>query len=182
MVSDVTGLLLMGGRSQRMGQDKAYLPWHGELMWQRQFRTLSQVANPVWRSVPHGTRPAPDLIVDPLPFPGPLPAIVASLRALTNYWLLVLAVDLPRVDAALLHDLIAHRRADGVTIVAGDGGSQPLLSIWHHSVADILPSPANLANASVNAVLRKIPTSEYRLPHERSLLLANMNTPEDLRR
>ncbi len=176
---DLTGLVLMGGQSRRMGQDKAWMPWHGEPLWQRQVRLLATLCAPVWRAVRHGARPEPNIIVDASPFPGPAPALVQALTSMPGTWLLVLAVDLPQVDLALLQALVAARTPDGVTMAASLARIQPLCSIWHRSAAERLPNPEQTVNASIQSLLTRVPQSTYHLPAERSHLLHNVNAPED---
>lgn len=179
-MSDIAGLLLMGGRSRRMGQDKAHLVWDGEVLWRRQHRLLTAFANPVLRAVPYDTPRKPGLLVDPAPYPGPVPAIVQALKTLAGEWLLVLAVDLPRVDEALLGELISRRRPRAVTVASAGETVQPLLSIWHRDVGSGLAPAAEWQGASVARLLARLPVFEYRLPPALWPRLANLNRPGDL--
>lgn len=176
----IAGLLLMGGRSRRMGRDKAYLMWHGEVLWERQYRLLASVSSPVWRAVPFGEAPEPGRLVDAYPYPGPAPAIVRALHTVPEDWLMVLAVDLPRVDRALLVDLAARRRPGAVTIAAAGEVLQPLLSIWHRDTVAVLPDPEQCQGLSMRRLLAGVPWSAYRLPQGRWPCLANVNEPGDL--
>lgn len=163
-----------------MGRDKAEIFWQGEPLWQRQYRILSAICSPVWRSVRYDVSPEHDLMVDSSPFPGPAPALVHALSTMPGNWLLVLAVDLLRIDQELLKSVVAARINDGVTVAVSADRPQPLLSIWHRTLVSKLPSAEELVGASVQSLMAKIPTSAYRLPPERSHLLVNVNTPEDL--
>ncbi len=170
----------MGGQSRRMGRDKADIFWQGERLWQRQYRLLSTVSDPVWRSVRHGVQPQPGLVVDASPFPGPVPSLIQALRTMPGTWLLVVAVDLPRIDQTLLTALVAARSHHGVTITMSAGDAQPLLSIWHRTIAAALPSSEHLVGMSMHSLLTRVPTSYYHLPPDRAHLLVNVNTPEEL--
>lgn len=176
--TEITGLLLMGGRSRRMGTDKAKIIWKAEPLWERQLRLLATVADPVWRSLPFGTPSAPDTVVDPVPYPGPATAIALALAAMKTAWLLVLAVDLPHVNADLLESLIAQRRHEGIAVVADAHHLQPLCSIWHQRVRERLPE--SLVDISMQQLLQSIPTTVYQIPDDQPSLLLNLNRPSDL--
>lgn len=102
--SRVAGLLLSGGTSRRLGADKASLVFEGETLAARAARVLTQVCDPVFE-VGRGASTLPVVREQP-PGGGPLAAIAAGGEALRDRGhfgsALVLAVDLPRVDPALL--------------------------------------------------------------------------------
>lgn len=178
---DLTGLVLMGGRSLRMGRDKAELPWPEAPLWQRQVRVLSALCDPVWRAVAYGHPEEPGILVDKTPYPGPVPPIVASLQQMSGNWLLVLAVDLVQVDAEFLEQLVQTRVEGGVSIAAGERTWQPLCSIWHRSVLAKIPKDTDWTGRSVRSLLQHVPTTEYHVPKHASHQLKNLNTPQDIR-
>lgn len=96
-----SAVLLAAGRSERMGRDKALLPWAGEPLWRRQWRVLEQAgageiflsARPEQAWVPAGVTP----LADEVPGAGPLAGIAAALDRCRTSHLMVLAVDLPHM-------------------------------------------------------------------------------------
>jgi molybdopterin-guanine dinucleotide biosynthesis protein A len=92
------GYVLAGGRSTRMGRDKALLILDGETLVQRALRTLAEVCDEVAIAggAPHLAQFG-RLIPDPIPDSGPLAGIVAALEQSTHEWNLFLAVDVPFV-------------------------------------------------------------------------------------
>src|SRR5207302_2202491 len=116
--SPVAALLLTGGASSRMGTDKAVLVVDGERLCDRAARLLRAVADPVSEVGPGHT----DLArVDEGPERrGPLAALAAGAAALpAGMPAIVLAVDMPAVNHALLHALADHPSA--ATVVPVDG-------------------------------------------------------------
>src|SRR4051812_12491871 len=95
--------LFAGGRSSRMGSDKALLEIDGIPLWQRQLHTLQELhpteiflAGPVR---PHWIESGLQIVGDVKADAGPLGGLVAVLRRCRATRLLVLAIDLPRMPA-----------------------------------------------------------------------------------
>lgn len=140
-MSAVYGLLLSGGRSSRMGRDKAALDWRGRPALERAFELLSactertfvslrpdQTGEPLRAALPH--------IVDGDAGEGPIAGIAAAQAAHPDAAWLVLACDLPFVDPATLAHLLAQRDAARLATAyrsAHDGLPEPLCAIWEPS-------------------------------------------------
>lgn len=111
MFNDGAILILAGGRSRRMGRDKARLPVAGTtlLNWQRE--RLSSLGLPVWHSGPDGIA---DLWPD---FQGPLAGLHSALQQHpeVRFWLLI-PVDMPALPVARLQQLAACVTAKAVPI------------------------------------------------------------------
>ena len=103
---DTLGVVLAGGASRRMGQDKAALAVDGETLAARAARRLLGVCPRVaiadgGRGLVPGMQSLPDADVA-----GPAAGILGAARAWPGHALLVLACDLPRVSEALLRELV----------------------------------------------------------------------------
>lgn len=134
-----SAVLLAGGRSSRMGRDKALLPAGETVLWQRQWALLANAgAGDCWLSaredqtwVPAGIAVVRDGIADA----GPLAGIAAALEKMRGTHLLVLAVDLPRMEAAWFEKLKTVC-APGVGAVGWrDGFFEPLAAIYPRELA-----------------------------------------------
>ncbi len=138
----VSGLILAGGRSTRMGRDKASLEVGGRrlLEWQVD-RMRGAGVGPVWISVGPDGHPAegwPGLtgvgwVPDPESDGGPMTGIGAVLDRVGTEWLLVMAVDLPGMTSGFLGGLLGQRRRDagretGVVPMT-DRGMEPLCAV-----------------------------------------------------
>jgi molybdopterin-guanine dinucleotide biosynthesis protein A len=136
------GVVLAGGRSTRMGRDKAGLMVDGERLLDRQVRLLREAgAGRVLLSLagssagetpslPAGT----EIVVDRRPSSGPLAGIEAALRSAQGHAVMVLAVDLPGLRAGhlrRLRDLSALDRG----VVPVHGGVQETLAALYPAVA-----------------------------------------------
>jgi molybdopterin-guanine dinucleotide biosynthesis protein A len=135
----VAGLLLTGGAGRRLGRDKAGIEVGGERLGDRGARVLAEVCDPVLEVGPGRTSLEP--VVEDPPGSGPLAAVAAGGRALAERGqagpALVLAVDMPLVDAGLLR-FLAGFPGRGSVVPFVEGRAQPLCARY---------SPAALATA-----------------------------------
>ncbi len=104
------GVVLAGGHSRRMGRDKALLPWRGRPLIEHQLALLRAVG--VEKVTVSGHRPAYGGIADARDDAGPVAGLagVAAVRS-GDLQLLVIPVDMPLLDAALLRSLRTHASA-----------------------------------------------------------------------
>lgn len=143
----LSAVLLAGGRSSRMGRDKAMLPVDGGPLWRRQWdllaaagaseRLLSVRGDQAWVPAEVAT------VRDAVPGAGPLAGIAAGLAAMRGTHLLVLAVDLPRMEAAWFERLAAGCSPGIGAAGWHDGFFEPLAAIYPRELA--APASAALA-------------------------------------
>jgi molybdopterin-guanine dinucleotide biosynthesis protein A len=173
---DLTGAIMAGGQSRRMGRDKALLVLDGEPLWQRQVRVLRAAGAGVVGIVRRREQaplalPADiSLWHDTVNAAGPLAGLHAALSACETEWLAVLATDMPRIDAGWFDWLGTFCRPGcGAIVRHGDGHFEPLAAIyprgalpevWHrlqngpcalHALADALIARRQLAVAPLPA-------------------------------
>jgi len=94
--SPVTGFILAGGNSRRMGRDKATLEWHGQTLLQHMTDKLDQVCDHVY-VVGRGALP------DVVPGIGPVGGLATALRVTNTNTNLIVAVDLPLLTKDFLN-------------------------------------------------------------------------------
>ena len=137
---DVSGFILAGGKSTRMGRDKAFATFDGCTLLGRALDLARSVTSDV-RVV--GSREifarfAP-VVEDVFPDRGPLGGIHAALQASSAGLNFILAVDMPFVSLAFLQYLISEARtaADAAVVVPRrDGRWQPLCAVYRQKFAD----------------------------------------------
>ena len=182
----VAGLLLTGGRSRRLGTEKARLVFAGETLAHRAARVLDGVCDRVVELGP-GYTSWPHIVEEP-PGGGPLAALAAGgawLRAQDDAGpALLLAVDLPRVDASLLELLRDWRGAETVVPEAG-GRLQPVCARYGDgaltAAASLVAGGVKALHALLDVVEHDVlPESEWRgvSPPD---TFADVDTPEDAR-
>ena len=138
MSATLYGLVLTGGRSRRMQRDKAGLEYAGQPQLARALAMLEPLVASTFISVrtdqlQDPQRAAYPRIVDQLADLGPISGIHAALRAQPQAAWLVLACDLPFLDAATLQQLIAARDPRRLATAfrsSHDGKPEPLCAIY----------------------------------------------------
>lgn len=189
-MADCSGFVLAGGRSRRMGTDKAFLEFRGRTLLARSLDLLRAVTTEV-RIVGPGEKFAAygPVIEDVYPGRGPLAGIHAALTASTTDLNLILAVDLPLVTEALLRFLIeqAGGCAATVTVPRIAGGYQPLCAVYRRAFAPVAQAALESGNNKIDALFatttpRVLEESELSRFAFHAAMFENLNSPEDLRR
>src|SRR5262249_41454050 len=129
---DLTGFVLAGGKSSRMGQDKAFLDWHGQRLLDHMVGLFHTVANPVQVV---GRPPLPYQI----PGLGPLSGMATGLEASFTDANLFVAVDLPLLTGDFLNFLRTRIENSSEPLLACKiGSSYPLcLGVWRPILPEI---------------------------------------------
>jgi molybdenum cofactor guanylyltransferase len=181
--------VLTGGKSTRMGTNKAFVQLDGP--------TLVERALGVLRSVTTEVRIAGDpaiygslapCVPDLYPNCGPLGGIHAALLNSQTEFNLILAVDLPFVTGALLEFLVSRAQDSETATVAvprAGGRLQPLCAIYRRAFAEHAEKALRAGRYKIDALLDSRNTQVI---EEDALLAAgfspdlfrNLNTPEDL--
>jgi molybdopterin-guanine dinucleotide biosynthesis protein A len=161
-VPPVAGLLLTGGASRRLGVDKATLLLDGERLVDRLARVLAGIATTVVEVGPGYSNL--EAVREEPPGSGPLAALVAGAAALSagddgTPAVLVLAVDLPFVDAAVLAWLASHPAPGTVVPVVG-GRPQPLCARYSHDALAVAPELVAAGERSMRALLSRVDVHE----------------------
>lgn len=185
-----SGFVLAGGRSSRMGTDKAFLDFDGRTLLARSLDLLCalttevRIVGPADKFAAYGS-----VIEDVYAGRGPLAGIHAALTASTTELNLILAVDLPLITESLLRFLIEQSAASEavVTVPRVAGGYQPLCAVYRRAFAPIaqaaLESGKNKIDALfTTATLRVLEESELDRFAFHAPMFENLNSPEDLRR
>lgn len=116
MATDFTGVVLAGGRSSRMGRDKAALPWGHATLLDRMVELLKTAG--ATRVLVSGERPGHAGIPDLLPGRGPVGGLHAVL-AQADGRVVVVPVDLPRLRPSRIHALVAALDGAGAATLEG---------------------------------------------------------------
>lgn len=183
------GLVLAGGRSRRLGTDKAAVHAGGESLLDRAVARLAAVLPEVYVSVRpdqagDAVRTRHPLLLDPSAGLGPAAGLLAAHGARPDAAWLVLACDMPWVDHAHVAELVARRdpaRAGTAWLNPETAGIEPLCAIYE---------PATLARLAGEAAAGKPAGPRALLADSDVLLLrsdrpevfSSINTPADLDR
>ncbi|MBJ7593982.1 MAG: molybdenum cofactor guanylyltransferase [Candidatus Dormibacteraeota bacterium] len=184
----LAGLVLCGGRSRRMGSDKALLVVEGERLVDRAARRLGSVADPVLLAC--GARPLTVRgcrgITDAAGDCGPLAGIVAGLRASPHALTAVVAVDMPWLDTELLARIADTWCTDEDALVPlSPSGLEPLHAVYARSALPAMEEALRDGRLRLRAVLehlrvRMVDVAAVFGNERASRFAVNLNTSDDL--
>ncbi|MGC6427757.1 MAG: NTP transferase domain-containing protein [Akkermansiaceae bacterium] len=186
MISPLKALILTGGKSSRMGEDKAALKIGGETLLDRAVALLTPLAESVHLSVAHDavhfdSESSLIALKDLEPSPGPLGGLQAAFAHDPEAHWLLLAIDLPRLTADDLSQLIdAHDPAKDVTCFLNplDDHPEPLCALYAPSAFPKLNQVIAENRRCARRFLRSLERTEL-VPSDSQALL-NLNRPEHL--
>jgi molybdenum cofactor guanylyltransferase len=175
------GFVLAGGASRRMGQDKALLPYLGEPLAGFLAKIVAQVADPVHiigNPARYGSLGYP-VIPDAVAPCGPAGGIYTALLQNLAEWNVLVACDMPRIDANILKTLVKNAsKGDCVVPLGPDGLPEPLCAIYHVRCLPVLKR----AIAEDRLKMRDLVSEMHPLfiSGTEAACFFNVNTPADL--
>lgn len=175
------GLILSGGKSERMGTDKSRIKWHGiehRCYLANMLRSLSYDSFISCRSDQEATPEYP-AIIDRYAEMGPYGALLTAFEFEPATAWLVLACDLPLLDSETIAYLISERDDQKIATAyenPDDGLPEPLLAIWEPRAVEMLEKNRN------NKSLRRVLTANdiKMIAPKNKQALFNVNTPEEM--
>lgn len=185
---NISAVLLAGGESRRMGQDKATLVFRGKPLWQTQVDLLRKL-NPHEIFVSARTDPPwlpadVSFVADAKPSRGPLSGITSTLTRISTGHLLVLAVDMPAMSDDYLQSLYKLLEpARGVVPRIGDR-AEPLAAIYPKCAETDFIMALSSADVSLQSLTKKLVALNklYLVGVSKAdeKLFRNLNEPGDL--
>jgi molybdopterin-guanine dinucleotide biosynthesis protein A len=183
------GLVLAGGKSVRMGNDKGAMLWHGKEQRYYMAHMLEQLCTEVYISCRAEQQDSISnhfkKIADNYEGAGPLIGILSAFKAYPQAAWLVVACDLPLLDLSTLEYLVHHRdKAIMATTFKSphDGLPEPLITIWEPASFEVLKAHIAEGYSCPRKALIKNEQRVNMLTAPNTQALMNANTPEDAAR
>lgn len=180
-------LVLAGGRSRRMGDDKAAIVFEGETLLQRTVRLASAVGAEVFVGVSPDNandevRSLFNQLVDSRPGTGPLAGILTALESDPEADWLVLACDMPGLDVEALNVLLntACEYPESPAVALRDPCGdlpEPLCAVWRGSMRELIVEALDADRRCARKCLINAQAELVAAPTQAAI--ANMNTPDD---
>jgi molybdopterin-guanine dinucleotide biosynthesis protein A len=173
------GFVLTGGRSSRMGRDKALLPIEGSVLVERTAERVRAAAGCVTligapeRYAHLGLPVAADLVEDC----GPIGGLYTALKIGRADWNLLVACDMPGVTAEFLVELLAAARQSGSTCLVPqtEAGLHPLCAVYHRRAEGAVASAIEHKRFKMHDLLKILKAVSF--PVADAAVLQNVNTP-----
>lgn len=184
-LSPLYGLVLNGGKSMRMKQEKATLNYHGKTQLAHVFELLSAHCKKVFVSI---QRRQTDVYAN---FPqihdryenlGPFSGILSAMTVFPDVAWLVLANDMPYVDTKTIHTLIQHRHPRKAAIAYQNPQTsfpEPLCTIYEPIMRTRLLGFLDSGGRCCGIVLKDSDVQRLKPPN--NFTLTNVNYPKEYR-
>lgn len=183
---DVTGVILAGGRSTRMGRDKATLIVDGRTLFERTRQMLHGVFERVLIS---GDRPdlaTPDVPCVPDIYPGSaLGGLHGALSAAETPWIFVVPCDLAYPNPELIRYLLTQRTDCDLVVPRTPLGLEPVFALYHKNCLPLMERMLTRGDYRIFDFYQQVRTTYIdvqMLPVAWTRAFMNLNTPDDLRR
>ncbi len=186
-VPPIIGVVLTGGKSERMGQDKGLINYHGLSQREYLYHLLDGFTEKTFMSCRPDQKSEYDgkfmVIPDSISGLGPFGALLSAFREYPNHALLVVACDIPLIDREAINALIYSRNPSKIATAFFNQETNfpdPLLTIWEPKAYLHLLQFLGLGYSCPRKVLINCNTEIIKPANENWLL--NANDPEEYRR
>ena len=187
MITDCTALILAGGDSRRMGQDKAALVLDGKTLLQSVTATMQATFPRVIVSV-RQVRDGLDVpqVCDAQVDSGPLAGLAAGMEGAATPWIFAVACDMPFINPAVIEYLAGKRTDCQAVVPMVHGYPQPLAAFYTSSCLGVVQDILNgNAKHSLRALLERL---QVRYVSEEQMLAVDpqlhsffdLDTPQDV--
>ena len=181
----LTGAILAGGKSSRMGTDKGMMQFNGEYLIEKAISALKPCVNDLLISSGNRAYDRFGLkrISDIIPSQGPISGIHAALQFAAPEPVFILSCDMPWVTAEVIQHIIDSAEDEKLCIPVHRGELQPLCAVYPSMMAEYFRHCILEKDLSLRRILYQIPRIEIRsedIPGFTEKYFVNLNTPTDL--
>lgn len=190
MISDVTGVLLAGGKSRRMGADKRFLTVGEQTLMERSRNILSRIFECVCIVIAQDSQPLETPVTvlrDLIPSCGSLGGMYTGLYQSVTPYIFLAACDMPFMHADLVQYMVGKKDEADVVLAYWKGRPQPTHAVYSRNCLPVVEGLISRGDLKIQRLVES-PALRVRLiteedirridPEGRSFL--NVNTPLDL--
>jgi molybdenum cofactor guanylyltransferase len=184
--NEISGIVLAGGKSSRMGTDKALLIFDNQTLLQRMVNLMDAFCQKIYVSGQNSDYliGEVELIPDKISDCGPIAGLFSSLSASKTDWNLVISVDVPIVNQELLTHIISNADSCDCVVPKHDDRIEPSIAMYHRSCLPMIQEMINTGDFKLQNLVSKLNTKylncdELLLKYPRMFL--NVNRMEDFR-
>jgi molybdenum cofactor guanylyltransferase len=182
--STVHGLILLGGKSSRMGFDKGTIDYHGKPQREYLFDLLQKFCPKVFTSCKSSAEIPTHLnpIADAFEMESPLNGILSAFKSNPDVSWLTVPVDMPSIDEASIQYLMRHRKPEKMATCFYDSegkNPEPLFTLWESHAFEALMDFYASGKISPRTFLLQSDI-HVRIAPDKSIH-QNINSPEELK-
>ena len=181
----ITGIILAGGKSTRMGADKALLKVEGETLLEKAVKLCQSICNQIIissNSDGHNVRGILR-IPDEIRNCGPMGGIYSCLKHAENEWSFVISVDAAFVIPEFVSFLIEHTNNYDAVVPVHEKGKEPLIALYNKCTLPFLKKNLEIGIYKMHTLLEDIETNfvdSTVWKNRNQRLFRNINSQTDL--
>jgi molybdopterin-guanine dinucleotide biosynthesis protein A len=179
---NITGIILAGGKSSRMGTDKGLLKLDNSTFIERVASVLKPFVNDIIVVSDHnahgtfGMQRIEDLYKDA----GPLSGILSGLKHSKTENNIVLSCDIPFISEALLRHLIINSKDNAlINQIECEGKTMPLIATYKKQCASAIQKALDNDERRVRVLVKSLNPNTISVDSNYKLMVENINTPEE---
>lgn len=176
-----TAIVMAGGESKRMKQDKRFLMINGRTMIEHACHQLLYQFDQVLVSVNNLDNiklPGADIVRDSVPDQGPLMGIVSALEASSSDLNLVVACDMPDINITFARQMLSQAEGYDVVVArSAESRLEPLFAVYRKSVLNVMRELLSSGERRIKPVFEHCRVRYIDLPSAKPLV--NINTMAD---
>ena len=181
---NITGLILAGGKSTRMGTDKGMLVFHGKTFIQHSINALRPLVSEI---IIISNTTAHDIygvlrIEDVIQNAGPLAGIYSGLVHSKTDYNLVLSCDIPFIKPKILKILLNQvETEDEIVQIMSNGKKNPLIALYKKQCKDLFKNLLQQRERRLQYAVSQCKVKTIALDFEYDLHTTNINTIEEFK-
>ena len=185
----LVALILAGGKSSRMGEDKALIPWQNIPMLKRVYQVAAECTEKVYIITPWPEKyqsilPSECQWLTELNSQGPLIGFSQGIAQINSDWILLLGCDLPLLNSDIIKTWKKYLHQLSPEILAlvpkKAQGWEPLCGFYRQEIKFELEKHIHRGDRSFQSLLNQIPVQSLTIDAAKAKMLHNCNIPADL--
>ncbi|MGC4019673.1 MAG: molybdenum cofactor guanylyltransferase [Muricomes sp.] len=188
-IKNVTAAVLCGGKSRRMGFDKAFLMGDEQyllLQTVRELQTLFEqvvlVSNTKAKFEDRTDFKETPILEDLYIEKGPIGGISTALEQVQTEYIFAMACDMPLLDVSLIRRMYRMLDKAQVLICSYQGRLEPLFAFYHKSCLPVFKKQIEKGELKPRSAFSSLEVGMYYLSDEETQRIVNLNTPEDVQK
>ncbi|WHZ28609.1 MAG: Molybdenum cofactor guanylyltransferase [Nitrospira sp.] len=190
MITDVTGVLLAGGKSRRMGEDKRFILLGQRTLFERTCTVLSELFEQVCVVIAQDSpllQAGVPVVRDLIPGCGSLGGLYTGLRWAKTQHIFLAACDMPFLNPDIIRYMVHLKDQVDIVVSRWSTRLQPTHAVYGQNCLPVIEEMMNLHNKKIHSMIdhadlrvRLIAESEIRQIDRDGRSMININTPSDL--
>ncbi|MGB1103039.1 MAG: molybdenum cofactor guanylyltransferase [Crocinitomicaceae bacterium] len=178
----IIAIILAGGKSSRMGQDKGLMRYHGKSMILHIIEAVKESVDAIYISTSNADykKFGYKLISDDNPDKGPLGGIVSVMDKIKADEYIILSCDVPHIERDYLNELVLAAKDYDVTLTIKDDRIHPLIAVYNQSALNHLKEQLALDNLKMTTAIEGLKINYHLAKKWPVQLVKNINTKKDI--